>query len=386
MKLLFFIRSLVIGGSQRQLIMLAEGLQRRGHDVAVAVLYTEDEIDVAQPASAIRVISLGKAGRWEIIKPIIRLRQLLHSERPDIVYAFQPTQTALSALVLPRGLPTRLIFGIRAAGIDTSRYDVLSTLSVQLEARLSRRADFIVANSRAGRNDAVLRGMPLDRVAVVPNGINSSAMAPDAEAGHAQRRAWSIADDAFVIGCVARFDPMKDHVTLLHAASLFLRDRGDARFVCVGYGPADYLGHLKATARDLGLAERIIWAGAMDNMRGTYNAFDIATLSSSFGEGFPNVVGEAMACGVPVAATDVGDVEQIIGNLGQVVPSRQPEALCAAWDRLRSRLKQDPGLRARARKAIVANYSTEAMVQKTENILSLLMANQEVGEIAREYS
>ncbi len=386
MKILFFIRSLVVGGSQRQLLLLADGLARRGHDVAVAVFYTGGEIDGARQATRVRVLPLGKAGRWHVMKPVIRLRRLLRSERPDILYAFQPTQTVLAALVLPHGLPTRLIFAVRAAAIDTSRYDALSALTIRLEARLARRADFVIANSHAGCDDAVLRGMSRDRIAVVPNGIDSVSMAPDAEAGRAQRRTWGIADDAFVVGCVARFDPMKDHTTFLRGAELFLREHSDARFVCVGYGPVDYLEQLKAKARNLGLAEHIVWSGAMADMHAAYNAFDIATLSSSFGEGFPNVVGEAMACGSPVAATDVGDVRQIIGGLGEVVPPRQPEALCAAWERLRRRLEQEPGLQAAARAAIVANYSVEGMVQRTEAFFSLLLANRPVTEIARGFA
>ena len=66
-------------------------------------------------------------------------------------------------------------------------------------------------------------------------------------------------------------------------------------------------------------------------MKAVYNAFDIATLASAFGEGFPNAVGEAMACGIPVAATDVGDVRSIAGSSGEVVPPKNPDLLCAAW-------------------------------------------------------
>lgn len=385
MKILFFIRSLAIGGSQRQLVILADGLRGRGHDVAVAVFYTGGELEVAQKSDSLRVIALGKAGRWHVISPAMRLRRLLRSEKFDIVYAFQPTQTVLAALVLSGDLPTRLIFGIRAAGTDTGYYDAVSALSIWLEAKLARRAAFIVANSYAGRDDAIQRGMPSDRIAVVPNGIDTLSLVPDAEAGRAQRRAWGIADNTFVIGCVARFDPMKDHTTLLHAAALFLRDHADTRIVCVGYGPAQYLDQLKETAANLGIAEHIVWADAMSGVKAAYNAFDIATLSSAFGEGFPNVLGEAMACGIPVAATDVGDVRQIVGSLGEVAPPRQPKALCAAWERLRLRSKEDAGLRLAARATIIANYSTQTTVEKTEEIFSLILADRPATEIAGRF-
>src|SRR5207244_7393694 len=134
---------------------------------------------------------------------------------------------------------------------------------------------------------------------------------------------------------------------------------GVARFVLVGAGASGYRDGLRALAQALGVAERVVWAGEVGDVRAAYNAFDIATLSSAFGEGFPNMVGEAMACGVPVAATDVGDVHLIAGELGEVVPPKNPDLLYAAWRRLRQRVAQDPGLRNNARERIVTNYSLE---------------------------
>jgi glycosyltransferase involved in cell wall biosynthesis len=372
MKVLFFIRALDVGGTQRQLLMLAHRLVARGHNVAIAVLYARGEINPGLPG-AVRIMPLQKKGRWHLMGPLLRLRRLMRSERPDVVYAFLSTQTTFAAILLPGDLQTRLVFGIRAAGMATHFYDTASALTLWLEARLASRADLVIANSRAAMSDAALRGMPVGRMIVIPNGIDTVAMAPDAEAGAAQRRAWGLAHDAFVIGCVARFDPMKDHTNLLKAAAMFLRHHGDVHFVCIGYGRSDYVGELKALGQKLGLADRVAWVDGVVATHAAYNAFDIATLSSSFGESFPNVVGEAMACGVPVAATDLGDVKQIIGECGEVVPPRQPAALCTAWERLRQRLECGPELRAAARAAIVERYSVESMVLRTEaGLLSLL--------------
>ena len=129
----------------------------------------------------------------------------------------------------------------------------------------------------------------------------------------------------------------------------------------------------------------MLWVGKIDDMKSAYNAFDIATLSSAFGEGFPNTVGEAMACGVPVAATDIGDVRAIIGELGEVVAPKHPDLLYAAWQRLRQRARE-PGLRKEAREAIVANYGLDTMVRRTEDILTQLTAGRRAQDIAREFA
>src|SRR6516165_3511996 len=377
MKILFFIRDLGVGGSQRQLAVLAAGLARRGHDVAVIVLYADGALEALLGGSGARVLSIGKPSRWHALAPLARLRRLFLSERSDLVYAFLPTQTTLTALLLPPRLETKIVFGLRAGGVQLDQYDALNALTYRSEAWLSRRADLAIANARAVRTDAIRRGLPADRIAVIMNGIDADAMRADAEAGRAVRAAWGLTDNHFVIGCAARLDPMKDHANLLQAA---------ASFACVGDGPTAYRLQLTTLADSLGLAGRVMWVRDIGDMKAAYNAFDIATLSSAFGEGFPNMVGEAMACGVPVAATDVGDVRLITAELGEVVPPKNADLLCAAWRRLRQRLAQDPGLRNDARDRIVANYSVDTMVRRTEDTLSQLTAGRPAQEIAREFA
>jgi glycosyltransferase involved in cell wall biosynthesis len=384
MKLLFLVRDLAVGGSQRQLALLAAALARGGHDVAVVVLYPGGALEPLLDGSGARLLSIGKSSRWHAIAPLTRLRRLFLSERPDLIYAFLPTQTTIAALLLPSRLGTKLVFGLRAAGMQLDHYDALNALTYRSEAWLSGRADLIIANARAVRADAISRGLPADRIAVVANGIDTELMRPDAAAGRARRAAWGLSADAFVIGCVARLDPMKDHATLLSAAADFARENSDARFVCVGDGPLR--DDLKGLAHSLALTDRLVWAGEIADTRAAYNAFDIATLPSAFGEGFPNAVGEAMACGIPVAATDVGDVRAIAGGTGDVVPPKNPEALCAAWQRLRARLTREPALGEAARGIIVSNYSLEIMVRRTEDVLSQLVAERPPQELVREFA
>ena len=386
MRVLFFIRDLAVGGSQRQLAVLAAGLARRGHDVAVVVLYAGGALEALLEGSSARCLSIGKSSRWHALAPLARLRRLFLSERPDLVYAFLPTQTMLATLLLPPRLKSKLVFGLRAGGVQLDQYDALNALTYRAEAWLSRRADLAIANARAVRADAIRRGFAADRIAVIMNGIDIDAMRMDAGAGRTMRQAWGLSPDHFVIGCAARLDPMKDHANLLQAAASFARENSDARFVCVGDGPAGYRLRLTSFADSLGLADRVLWVGRIDDMKAAYNAFDIATLSSAFGEGFPNTVGEAMACGVPVAATDVGDVRAIIGDLGEVVVPKNPELLCAAWRRLRQRLVREPDLRKEGREGIVANYGLDTMVRRTEDILSQLTAGRRAQDIAREFT
>jgi glycosyltransferase involved in cell wall biosynthesis len=175
---------------------------------------------------------------------------------------------------------------------------------------------------------------------------------------------------------------MKNHATLLKAAAAFARAHSDARFVCIGEGPSAYGRELKALASSLGLADRVVWAGDIRDVKAAYNSFNIATLSSSFGEGFPNAIAEAMACGMPVVATNVGDVRSIVGRLGEVVPPSDPDLLCAGWARLRARLEQNPGLRGDVRSAIMASHGLDLMVRRSEAVLAQLIADRPIADIA----
>lgn len=113
MKVLFFARALTVGGAERQLALLAAGLARRDHNVTVVVLYGGGAFELTLRDSGVCLLSIEKSSRWHVLAPLVRLHRLFVSERPDVVYAFLPTQTVLSALLLPTRLKTCLVFGLR---------------------------------------------------------------------------------------------------------------------------------------------------------------------------------------------------------------------------------------------------------------------------------
>jgi glycosyltransferase involved in cell wall biosynthesis len=381
MKVILFTRSLNAGGTERQMVLLARGLAARGHDVIVALLYGGGKLEASLAGSAVRTVAMGKAGRWDVLGPLRRLRHLFVAEKPDVVYAFLPMQTVLASLLAPG----RVVFGLRAGGMDLQRYDRLSALSYRAEAHLSRRAAAIVANARAIRVQVGLQGIDPNRVAVIANGIDTDAFLPD-PAGRAKlRQEWRVPDGAPLIGMVARIDPMKDHGNFLRAAAAFLATCPTARFVCVGDGDAAYRRSLVQQAEALELGGAVIWAGERHDLAAVYSALDIATLSSAFGEGFPNVLGEAMACGTPVVATDVGDSSVILGDAGIVVAHGDPGALAEGWRAMAARVGADrAGASAAARTRIVERFSVARLVDRTERALTLVAQGQAADAVARE--
>jgi glycosyltransferase involved in cell wall biosynthesis len=186
----------------------------------------------------------------------------------------------------------------------------------------------MIANSRAGADYAhTERGFRPQRLEVVANGIDTEKFQPMPQNGRWVREKLRVNENEILVGIVGRIDPMKGHDVFLHAARLISQCRGDCRFVVVGGGCRDRIEHLKKLTHKLGLEERVLWPGSRNDMPAVYTALDILVSSSSYGEGFPNVVGEAMACGTPCVVTDVGDSAMIVGNLGRVVPAGDSESL-----------------------------------------------------------
>lgn len=369
--ILFLARSLDRGGAERQLVVLASGLARRGHAVAVAVFFGGGVYEAELAAAGVRVINLGKQGRWDILAFLNRLVRLVRKECPDVLHSYLGVPNILAVVLKPFLPGTRIVWGVRASNMDLSRYDWLSRLAYVLERRLARFSDRIIANSHAGKRHAVENGFPEDKIFVIPNGIDTEYFRFDPEGRRQVRLAWGVGEDEILVGLAARLDPMKDHSVFLEAASRIARERREVRFVCVGGGPADYAEALKQRAAALSLTNQLIWVGARDDMPAVYSALDIAS-SSSYSEGFSNTIAEAMACGVPCVVTDVGDSALIVGDTGSVVPTGDHSALAAAIQRLTDLSHEERrGLGEACRARVVSEFGIDRLVDRTERALDL---------------
>jgi glycosyltransferase involved in cell wall biosynthesis len=172
---------------------------------------------------------------------------------------------------------------------------------------------------------------------------------------------------------------MKDHETFLRAAAILLA-AGEKKvtFLCIGgQGKAPYVRSLRSLTRELGIDEHVKWLPSDDAVREIYSALDILCLSSAYGEGFPNVVAEGMACGLPCVVTDVGDSGVIVQDLGWVVAPRDPAAMAATLATAVSAMRSDK--REARRQSIAKRFSVEAMVINTESLIVPLIERSDEG-------
>ncbi|MEE8488328.1 MAG: glycosyltransferase [Gemmatimonadota bacterium] len=368
MSILFLVRSMGQGGAERQLLVLARSLRDRGHAVAVALFYREGAFLDELTASGVEVVHLDRQGLWSLPAALLRLYRAVRRLRPDVVHGYTVVPNLLTLLLRPiLRHTTRIVWGVRASEIEDARYDAPTYFAFRASCRLAQFADRIIANSWSGAEYHRLQGYPADKLIVIPNGIDHVRFRPDPESGAQLRREWRLDGARSVIGLVGRIDPLKDHETFLRAAALVAAGDTDIRFLCVGDGPVAPLATLRRLAEELGLSERVLWIEAREDMPAVYNAFDLCC-STSISEGFSNVLGEAMACGVPCVATDVGDAARIVGPTGLVVPARDPQRLAEAMRSMLQRLTPDARHQARAR--IVDCFGIESLVSRSEEALS----------------
>ena len=376
MKILFLIQSLGIGGAVRQLSILADHLVRRGHDVSVLALYTTDQnwnsvwgIDSIPVKSFLLKPSSGALfSGLQLIKATIQLRNMIRKEEIQVLYSYQGDIARFISWLATREIPdVKLIWGIQESGQRNTLTlnDWRESLPFYLCKWVSASVQLMISGSDAGYNSRKAYSCP--KQIVIFYGIDINQFQPDPQARVRTRSEWGVLEDERLIGRIARLAPDKGYPIFLEAAALLSKERKDVRFVIAGDGPESYRRQLQLLSQELGLAERLIWAGARPDMPAVYNALDILC-SSSDSEGFGLTVAEAMACGVPCVATDVGDSAKIVEDKGIVVPPGNPQMLANGLKDMLHLLHGINPLELRER--IVSRFSIEQMVEATEKALS----------------
>lgn len=347
------IHSLNRGGAEETLVRLAATMNPERFRTTVVVL-TDDSGVVGAPARArgIRLVSL-RAHHVVPLDAVTRLARFLRSEKPDVVQTWLYKADFIGTLAAKAArIPISLAWNVRGGEANARSRPLVGVL-----ARLSRFPDLVVANSEAGRRYHEARGYRC-RWRVLHNGVDTDRFsAPEGRVLHPKLVALGIGLDDFVVGLVARYDAVKDHATFVEAASIAAAACPDMRFVLVGR-EVDTSPELQEHITRRGLQARFRRFGDQADVEDFVRSFDVASLSS-VSEGFPNVIGEAMACSIPCVVTDVGEAAYIVGDTGIVVPPRDPAALARGWETM-YRLPAD-ARRARGRAARLRIQRTFSM-------------------------
>jgi glycosyltransferase involved in cell wall biosynthesis len=364
------ITDLARGGAETFLQRLVTTPQP-GIEHRVLSVTTEGELGAEMHAVGVEVGALSLAGAAGTPFALTRLVRALRRDRPDVLMTWLYHADFLGTLAAAVTPSAQLVWNIRCADMDLSKYGYASRALPHVLARLSRRPRVVVANSQAGREVHEHYGYGPRRWEILPNGFDTQAFRPDPERRAKARAALGIDQTTPVVGLFARFDPMKDHATFLAAADIIAKARPDVLFLLAGRG-TDGAAFDRLIGDRAALRSRLLLLGERRDIPDLMPTTDIV-VCSSVTEGFPNTIGEAMACGVPCVSTDVGDAAGLIGDTGAVVRKGDAGALA---HKLQEMLELSPPARAAlgiaARRRIKDVFSLEAAVARYTNIFKEL--------------
>jgi glycosyltransferase involved in cell wall biosynthesis len=370
---LCLITTLNTGGAEMMLYRLLSQLDRTRFTPQVVSLLGHGPVSDRIRALGIPVRSLGM--RQGIPNPaaLLRLARWLRSDRPDVMQTWMYHADLLGALAVRFAGRTPISWGLHHSDLSAEANRRRTLLTIKACVPISRWLPAkIVCCSEASRKVHAAIGYAAEKMVVIPNGIDPQLFRPNPQARAAIRSQLGLPADAPVIGLVGRFHPFKDHDNFFRAARVLHRSHPEAWFVLCGSGVAWDNPQL---VRWIDMAEvrtRCLLLGMRDDLPDLNNVFDIASLSS-MGEAFPNVVIEAMACGIPCVVTDVGDAAHMVADTGAVVPRRDPQALAAAWSAM---LRMDRAERTRlgtaARQRVLSEFSLTRAVARYEHLFAEL--------------
>ena len=264
---------------------------------------------------------------------LFRLIRLLRKQRPIVLQTWLYHADFLGLLAAKLVRLPQIVWNVRCSDMDMQHYSKVSALVIRMLAALSSIPEAVVVNSESGCEFHERLGYRPRRWVLIHNGFDLDRFCPDAAARIKFRQELGLPNDAILIGLVARFDPMKDHATFLEAAHLLLEKDPRVHFVLVGSKITLENRELTAMINSGQYGKHFHLMGERDDVSYIMAALDMAT-SSSYSEGFPNTIGEAMACGVPCVVTDAGDSALLVGNTGMVVPIKNPQALAEGWEQM----------------------------------------------------
>lgn len=360
------VTNLEVGGAETALERLATSLDPVVFDSAVWSLRDVGTIGRRLRERGITVNAVGMRPGSALLSGWNSLRRQVAEFAPDVLQGWMyHGNLAASALRAKLSQPARLLWNVRGS-LSALSQEKLSTRTLIWASRFfAGSVDCIVNNSTASVRDHVRIGYPGDRWCVVPNGFDTDRFRPRPQDRETLRRQFGLpVDGTVLLGAVGRHHPIKGHEFFIEAATMLARQGHAVAGILAGPGWEQDSAAARRV-RQLGMFHCV---GTVERVEQFLPALDVLCLPS-LSEGFPNVLAEAMSCGVPCVATRVGDVPDIIGSTGEVVTPGSADELRVALERLVLAGSDDRAARGQqARQRVIEHFSHSRMVHAYERL------------------
>ena len=369
-KILYITTGLSTGGAEMMLYNLLAKFDRHKFEPIVISLMDKGRFGEAIEKLNIPVYTLGMNTGIPTIQTTKKLIQAINKIQPDLIQGWMyhgNIAAQFVSFISRQKIP--VLWSIHHSLHSLSSEKLLTQALIKLgglTAKFVKQVTFVSEKSKLQHENL---GYSAHNSCIIPNGFNTSLFHPSTQIRKQFRQELGLPSDALLIGSIARYHPMKDHDNLLRAAKLLLSNYPEAYFILVGTDVDKENNTLTNLITELDISDRVYLLGERRDIPKITPALDILTSSSAFGEAFPLVLGEAMACAIPCVATDLGDSAWIIGDTGKVVPIKNPKALASAWQELISLSTEDRKILGEtARTRIISYFSLDSVVAQYENL------------------
>lgn len=317
-RIMHVISGLELGGAEAMLLRLILGLDRQSFSQSVVSLSTRGVYGDAVEAYGLPLTVLGMNGLATIPRCIARLSREIKAQQPEIVQTWLYHADLFGLIAARLAGDSAVAWNIRCAGLEFGDVPRSTRWLIPILAKLSFRPEAVLFNSVVGQQSHRAIGYHPRRSEVIPNGFDLDEWRQDDRRRADLCAELGVADNLFLVGMVARYHRMKDHHCFFAAAARIRAHAANVRFVLVGPGITWNNSALVADIDRFGLRDCVFLLGPRNDMPCVMSGLNCLVLTST-SEGFPNVLGEAMASGVPCITTDVGDARFIVGDTGRVV-------------------------------------------------------------------
>lgn len=369
-RILHCITDLSPDGAQRTLLRLAQQLEGRGFKNRIIALKGGGELAPKVSLSGLRVDELSFAPGAGSVVGLWKLQRIIREWQPDTIqgWMYHGNVAALVATRLARWRAP-VLWNVRRSLYEESTDKAATAMLIRIGARMSRGASGIVycAELAADQHEGI--GFDPRKRIVVPNGFDVQRFRPTDEYRARLRAELGLPTSTVLVGAAGRYHVQKDWPNFFRAAARVRRELPEVHFVGIGRGVTHANEEIVRALYGLGLRARFHLLGERHDMPQLLSALDLF-VSSSLNEGFSNVLGEALACGLPCVSTDAGGARELLSQLGEdghglVVPRMDSVALGRAIVRVLSLPESaQTRLSQRGRALIVEGYSLEAMVSR----------------------
>lgn len=367
MRVFHIITSLTNGGAEGVLYRLCTNDKQATH--TVVSMMGMSKYGPMLEAAGITVHCLNMPQGKLTFSGMRKLYALLKNSKPDVVQTWMYHADLIGGVIAKLAGIQNISWNIRHSTLEAGKSKRSTILIAKLCASLSKTLPTAIvccADEALSVHTAV--GYDKTKMTVIYNGYQLDRFKVDAEGGFNVKKEFNIETKSYVLGLVGRFDPQKDHANLLASLAKLKENVNDFTCLLVGTGINNENTELSEQIKKHSLEEEVLLLDQRSDIPAIMNALDVHVLSSSFGEGFPNVLAEAMACGTPCVTTDLGDAALIVNGTGWVVPPSDSialyQAIATAYEEKQTNDITWQQREKNARQRIVDNFSIETMIDK----------------------